>query len=166
MKKRDLKNLALLGLASGLLTSQQLAASVEKKDVPSHIGRASEKTKEKQSSSSPSTLEDPNAENEGYHLMSEEELFQHLNAKGRARYGKLDAEDKALVLKTASQRCQQTNECKGLNACKTAKNDCAGKGSCKGTGKCAFGDKNLVVKLVTKKMANKRAKSLETGSSK
>lgn len=103
---------------------------------------------------------DFNAENEGYHLMTEDELFSLLNKKGRELYESLDEEGKALALKVASARCQKTNECKGLNACQTETNDCAGKGNCKGTSKCSISDKNLAVKLVAKKMEEKRQKMM------
>ncbi len=100
---------------------------------------------------------DLNAENTSYHLLTEDELLLQLNDEGIKQYNSLSPEGKKLALKVASAMCQGTNECKGLNACKTDQNDCAGKGKCKGQGKCSISDKNLAVKLVAKKMAEKRA---------
>lgn len=99
---------------------------------------------------------DPNSENMGYYLMSEDELLLELNDEGTKIYKSLSPEGKKLAREVASQRCNGTNSCKGLNACQTDQNSCAGKGSCKGKSKCAISDKNLAVKLVAKKMAEKR----------
>lgn len=100
--------------------------------------------------------DDKNDGNLGYHLMTEEELLLELNDEGIKLYNKLSPEGKELARYVASQRCNGTNKCKGLNACQTEKNECAGKGSCEGLGKCAFSDKNLAVKVVSDKMAQKR----------
>lgn len=102
----------------------------------------------------------PNDGNLGYHLMSEDELMLELNDEGVKQYQSLSAEGKALARELASQRCNNTNTCRGKNACKTEANDCAGQGSCKARSKCAFSDKNLAVKIAAKLMAEKRAKSL------
>lgn len=104
---------------------------------------------------------DPNSENLGYHLMTEDELLMQLNDQGAKQYKALSPEGKALAREVASQRCQGTNECKGLNACQTDSNKCAGQGSCKGQSKCAFSDKNVAIKLVSKKMSEKRSSSLK-----
>lgn len=109
---------------------------------------------------SKSDYSDPNSENMGYHLLTEDELLMQLNDQAAKQYQALSPEGKALAREVASQRCQGTNDCKGLNACQTDSNKCAGQGSCKGQSKCAFSDKNLVIKLVTKKMAEKRSGSL------
>lgn len=104
---------------------------------------------------------DPNDENIGYHLMTDDEIRIELNEEGLRMYNQLDEAGKELARKVASVRCQATNECKGLNACKTDKNECAGKGSCKHTGKCAISDKNLAVKLVYDKLNKKRTDALK-----
>lgn len=104
---------------------------------------------------------DPNNENLGYHLMTEDELLLELNDNGVKLYKSLSPEGKTLALQVASQRCNGTNSCAGLNACETPSNSCAGKGSCKGTSKCAVADKNLAVKLVADKMAKKRSDLLQ-----
>lgn len=147
MKKRDLKKMALLGLTGGIiLTQSSLLADTNSEKNGSKSAASTSKEKEY----------DPNGENLGYHLMTEDELLLELNADGQRMFKSMDAANKQLVLKVASARCNFTNECKGLNACKTDKNDCAGKGSCRGTGKCALSDKNLAVKLVYDKMQKKR----------
>ena len=104
---------------------------------------------------------DANDGNLGYHLLTEKELMLELNAEGIKMYNSLTPEGKATVLRVASARCGNSNECAGLNACQTAKNECAGKGSCKGQGKCALADKNLAVKIVYNKlMKEKRSRAM------
>lgn len=142
MKRKDIKKLALLGIISGLCTASLSEAATNKNDNADKENSATD-------------------ENEGYYLMSEEELLTNLNSSTKKIYEGLSPEGKMLAREVASQRCNGTNKCKGLNACKTAKNDCAGKGRCKGTTKCAFADKNLAVKLVAKKMAEKRGETLK-----
>lgn len=143
MKKKSLKKLAFLGVATGLLLTRQ----AEAKD--------SDQTP-KPSSSTKDEARDPNGGNLGYHLMTEDDLLLELNDEGIALYNSLNAEGKALTLEVASSRCNEANVCKGLNACKTDTNECAGMGTCKHSGKCAISDKNLAVKLVAEKMKRKR----------
>ncbi|MFV0340933.1 MAG: hypothetical protein ACK5MA_09985 [Parachlamydiaceae bacterium] len=142
MKRHSLKTAALLGLASGLTIAGQLQAEAKATD-----SKAAE-------------ISDPNAGNLGYHLYTEEELLVELNDEGYKLYMSLTPEGKALAREVASMRCQGSNICKGLNACATDNNACAGKGSCKGKGKCGLSDKNLAVKLVAKKMNEKRTEAL------
>lgn len=141
MKKVSLRRLAVSGLLSGCFVVQAL----EGVDAGSHAGKKV----------------DSNLGNLGYSLMSENELLFNLNDEGYKTYMGLSKEGKLLAREVASARCDGTNECKGLNACKTDKNDCGGKGSCKGTGKCGFSDKNLAVKVVAKKMAEKRSQAAQ-----
>src|SRR5438105_3458878 len=131
MKKKCWKELAVTGLISGLCALQTIDAA----EKPSN----------------------PNDQNLSYHLMTEEELLTDLNDDGAKLYMSLSPQGKALAREVASSSCNGTNPCAKLNACKTEKNDCAGKGACKGQGKCAVSDPNLAVKLVAKKMAEKRA---------
>jgi hypothetical protein len=140
MKKHDLKRLALMGLISGLTFNFPANAEGDKSEY---------------------AVDADEDGNRGYYLMSEDDLLLELNKEGTATYNKLSPEGKVLARKVASQRCNGTNECKGLNACKTDDNDCAGKGSCKGKSKCAFSDKNLAVKVVAEKMAAKRSEALK-----
>ena len=140
MKKLDLKRLAVLGLVSGLVIQQPIQAADAKNDYQ--------------------TTDTDEDGNRGYFLMTEDDLLLELNDQGTKAYNQLSPEGKALARKVASQRCNGTNECKGLNACKTDTNECAGKGSCKGQSKCALSDKNLAVKLVSDKMAAKRSNTL------
>ena len=140
MKKQDLKRLAVLGLISGLVIQGSAYAADVKADKKNEYKSA-----------------DADDEgNRGYYLMSEDDLLLELNNEGTKTYQALSPEGKALARKVASQRCNGTNECKGLNACKTDSNECAGKGSCRGKSKCAVSDKNLAVKLVSQHMAAKR----------
>lgn len=152
MKKNGLLKLSLLGISSGLLIANNLSAADSTKTTSSKI---TEKKAAKSDSSR--DKDDPNDGNLGYHMLTEEELLLELNDEGTKLYNNLDAEGKKLALYVASQRCNGTNACEGLNACRTEKNECAGKGSCKGQSKCAMSDKNLAVKLVSQKMAKKRA---------
>lgn len=196
MKKRDLGRLALLGMASGLLTLCQGSINASEKSSSNQLDLnlllaehkcngphgcpADPNTKNSKSSSSnaPSNLnrsqnafsknnsskelaeKEKDDGNLGYHLMTEDELLLELNDQGTALYNSLNTEGKALARLVASQRCQDTNECKGLNACQTDKNTCAGQGECKGKGKCALSDKNVAVKLVVDKMEKKRADAI------
>lgn len=168
MKKKQLSKLAILGIASGLLTSHVEAAHKEggTSMSPEQIRQLLAKKHECKGPSGCGGLvaerdveKDKNDENLGYHVMTEDELLLELNDEGTSLYKGLSPEGKKLALLVASQRCDHTNECAGLNACATDKNSCAGKGSCQGKGKCALADKNLAVKLVSEKMAKKRAEA-------
>lgn len=103
---------------------------------------------------------DPNDGNLNHRLMTEQELKLELNQEGIRMYNSLSPEAKAMALKVASMSCNGTNDCKGYGACKTDKNNCAGQNDCKGQGKCALADKNMAVKLVYKKMQEKRNNAL------
>jgi len=160
MKKRSFKSLAVLGVSSGLcLLSTLHGQDVLNEEIESVEGEDPVDTID----GVEDAAYDPNEENEGYYIMSENELLLYLNQKGRKLYNSLSPEGKELALKVASRRCNNANECKGLNACKTDENDCAGKGACKGKTKCSLGDKNLAVKLAAKKMAEKRQEALNNG---
>lgn len=166
MEKRDLKKLALLGMTSGLLviSNSHLQAAQSNQNHDNMLAQATKKDAKQQDSSKQDSSKDkydPNTQNLGYHLMTEDELLLELNEEGKALYNSLDAEGKELARKVASARCQGSNECKGLNACQTDKNSCAGQGSCKAQGKCAVGDKNFAVKLAAKKMQEKRNNSMK-----
>lgn len=139
-----LKELILVGVTMGLLTE---TASASDND---HQEKLSLYEQMKQSEGG----------NFGYHLMTEEELLLELNQAGADLYYQLTPAGKRLARIVASQRCDGRNPCKGLNACRTDKNDCAGQGACRGQGKCSTSDKNLAIKLVTKKLATERAKVL------
>lgn len=141
MQKRTFVKLAVLGILCGSLSHPLLSAA--------------DKEAAKNNTNDLLSTEDGNM---GYHLMTEDELLLELDTDTAKIYQGLSPENKQLALKVASARCNGTNECAGLNACKTDKNDCAGQGKCKGLGKCAFSDKNLAVKAVAKKVADKRAK--------
>lgn len=140
MKKINLKKLAITGLAAGLCTLQTVEADEKKTDA--------------------------HDQNLNYHLMTEDELLEQLNDEGVKIYNSLTPEGKKLAREVASATCNQQNPCKGLNACKTDKNACNGQGACKGKGKCAQSDPNVAVKLVAKKMAEKRAEALQPNTSK
>lgn len=149
MKNKKLKYLALLGLSAGLVANASAATSnteTNKKtgNAPQEKPKATDK-------------DDPNKGNLGYHLMTEDELLSELTDDTAKLYEGLSPEGKKLARFVASQRCNGSNECKGLNACQTDNNKCAGQGKCKGTSKCAISDKNLAVKIVAKKMAEKRS---------
>lgn len=146
MKKTNLNKVALLGLTSGLIISNQLNAETSAKPTSIAEKKADSKVAET----------DANDSNMGYHVLTEDELLMELTSDGEKMYNSLSPEGKRLALVEASMRCAKTNECKGLGACKTAEHDCAGLNSCQGQGICAVGDKNLAVKLVYNKMNNKR----------
>lgn len=102
-------------------------------------------------------MESADGGNFGYHLYSDEEMQLELSPDGLKLYNSLTPEGKKLARIVASSRCDGTNLCKGLNSCKSDKNDCAGKGQCKGQSKCAVASKDLAVKLVIDRLAQKRA---------
>lgn len=156
MKKRDLKKLALLGIAGGmaLTVSVEAGEKTPTVDISSLLALNSSNTSTEKSTNS-SLNYDPNEGNLGYHLMDEQELLLELNEEGQRMYNAMDPANKKLAREVASQRCANTNACKGLNACKTDKNNCAGQASCKGNGKCGISDKNLAVRLVYNKMMKK-----------
>jgi hypothetical protein len=143
MKKYEKKQLALRGILSAFITVHAALVgdeNIQKYGVSTAVSERG---------------------NMGYHLMTEDELMLELNNEGVALYNSLDKEGKELARYVASQRCMASNACKGLNACQDAKHACMGKGECKGLGKCSVADKNLAVKLVAKKMAEKRQKAAE-----
>ncbi|MFA6916005.1 MAG: hypothetical protein WC222_06380 [Parachlamydiales bacterium] len=148
MQKTHFKKLVLKGLLTGLMASASLNAAETAQKKP-----ATDTTLNK--------MEDADGGNYGYHLYSEEDLLLELTPEGVKQYNSLSPEGKRLARLVASQRCDKQNACKGLNACKTDTHECAGKGDCKGTGKCSFSDKNLAVKVVADKMAQKRNGALK-----
>ncbi len=180
--KRSLQQLVMMGIASGILVvggglaaqklmqatphpskkTQKLAQrKAYQKEIAANFDMAGDDTSGSPLIKDPfSELEDSNG-NLGYHMMTEKELRLEVNQEGWDLYQSLDEEGKTLALAVASQRCDHMNLCKGLNACQTDQNACAGKGECKAKGKCAFSDKNLAVKVVAKKMAEKRANALK-----
>ncbi len=179
MKKIDYKKIALLGLATGLVLSGQTLTAHDLNITTAHLmvakgcpghGCPQKKltasrdlpksaTSESVDTSLTEEMQKANDQNMNYKLLSEDELLLELSPDGTKQYLSLTPEGKALARYVASQMCNMTNACQGLNACETEKNKCAGKGSCKGQGKCAFSDKNLAVKVVTDKMAKKRAET-------
>ncbi|MBA3239310.1 MAG: hypothetical protein H0T62_13335 [Parachlamydiaceae bacterium] len=157
MEREKIRKMALLGLVNGLLlsTSATLLANenVKTPNTPTINTPISKEAN--------NAAVDPNSENLGYHLMTEDELLLELNDAGTKQYNALSPEGKALARDVASQRCQNSNSCQGLNACESEKNKCAGQGTCKGTSKCAFSDKNLAVRVVSEKMAKKRGQAVQ-----
>lgn len=155
MKKQDFVKLAVMGISSGLLIANQL-------NTPLNASTPDDQPKESNGCGGKSGCggeEDTYGKdngNIGFYILSEDELLLELNEKGENLYMSMSDEGKELARKVASQRCNGTNLCKGLNACQTEEHSCAGMGSCKGTGKCGFSDKNLAVKVVSRKMQEKR----------
>lgn len=166
MKHSDWKKLALLGMSSGFLLTYMTSCenSSNHKNPTGSLSRPSLQEKGIIAAADLPTKKahilDPNDGNMNYHLMTEDELMLELNAEGIAMYKSLSPEGKKLAREVSSMSCNGTNKCKGLNACKSDKNSCLGKGECKGQGICAVSDKNLAVKLVHDKMANKRSDAM------
>lgn len=170
MDKSKFKKLAVMGMAGGLLLSAQSQVNATDIDaietVVAHSscgnGTCSGKKapQDRHGDNSYSADSDrPVQYANGKKAMNEAELMSKLDSEGKRTYQSLDAEGKALALKLASQECKGKNDCAGLNACDTSENTCAGKGSCKGKSPSSFKDKNDAVKVASKKMAEKRAKS-------
>lgn len=159
MHKEKIIKVAFLGLVNGLLISSSgsVHANANGKAQTPPVLNSPVSTDAKKDDAPA----DPNSENLGYHLMTEDELLLELNDAGTKQYMSLSPEGKALAREVASQRCQGSNSCKGLNACESEKNKCAGKSTCKGTSKCAISDKNLAVRIVADKMAQKRSQAVQ-----
>jgi hypothetical protein len=148
MKKQDFIKLAVMGISSGLLITNQINSPLQANEQPTESNGCGGKSG---CNGNEDTYESDHG-NIGFHILSEDELLLELNEKGEKLYLTLNEEGKDLARKVASQRCNGTNMCKGLNACQTEGHACAGQGSCKGLGKCGFSDKNLAVKVVSMKM--------------
>jgi hypothetical protein len=140
MNKSKLNHLMVAGITSGVLCAHSVHGATPSPN-DSLMQRAAE-----------------TGGNVAHYLMTEDELLIQLNDEGAQVYKSLSPEGKQLALSVASRSCNGTNECAGLNACATDSNKCAGLGTCKGQTKCAISDPNLAVKLVAKKMAEKREK--------
>lgn len=179
MNKTDLKKLALMGIAGGILFSAQSQASgdtslniqvdnlIAKHGCGGKGGCGGRRAR-------PTTFPKPqtqayNTNNIGRNYytganmmepgegdLTEEELIQQLNQEGRNLYNSLNNDGKALALQLANQTCAGHNDCKGLNSCSGDENSCAGEGGCKGQSKCSFHDKNLAVQVAAKHMEEQR----------
>lgn len=133
MNKKDLKKIALLGLAGGLMVVAQ--------GCEPSTGTSSHKEMQKS--------------------MTASELYAQLTPQERQEYDGMDDQGKKLALTLANQSCAGKNDCKGLNSCKAADHDCKGLGSCKGTTKGPFADKNDAVKVAAMHMAAKRKEAMK-----
>jgi hypothetical protein len=153
MKKTNLKKLAAMGIAGGILMAQ---AHVDAGYQNSNSNRGSQNyyTADAMDSSSESTTK-----------MSESDLLQKLSPETKAVYQSLGKDGKELALKLANQSCKGKNDCKGQNSCKTKDNACAGQGGCKGQSKGPFADKDMAVMVAAKHMAGKRLQSMANGNS-
>jgi hypothetical protein len=138
-KKINLKTIAMLGMASGILASYQQA------DAASHGN-----------SGNPYIA----LAGESSNTLTEQTLYSQLNPETQQLYNSLNPEGKALALKLVNQDCKGHNDCKGLNSCATESNTCAGHGGCKGTSKAPFTDKNVAVKVAAMNMAKKRSQMM------
>jgi hypothetical protein len=98
-------------------------------------------------------------------MMTEDQLMSQLNEQGKQMYNNLNPEGKAMAIKLASGACKGQNDCKGQGSCKTADHACAGKNSCAGKSQCSFKDKNLAVKVAAQLQATKRAQASGASSS-
>jgi hypothetical protein len=133
VKNRNLSKWALLGLTSGVLASCGTGGS-DKEPAANPMEQLGEKVA----------------------TIGKNQLLSQLNESSRTLFESLDGEGKALVLRVASSKCAGENPCGGLNGCKSSSNDCAGQAKCAGQGGCAA-DANMAVKLVIKKLAEKRS---------
>lgn len=175
MKKKNLKKLALFGIAGGVIVSSQGNVQAGQ-DINSDAfagllaaGCGAHGCNHTPPSGSGSrgmvAITDDGAQQDGQdysssgQLMTEDQLMSQLNDQGKQMYNSLSPEGKALAIKLASRSCKGTNDCKGLGACKTNEHSCAGKNSCAGTSKCSFKDKNLAVKVAAQKMSEKRSQT-------
>lgn len=140
-KKNNLKKIAMLGMAGGILLSHQQADAAPNSNWENQYIAAEE--------------------GQSSRTMSEMDLLSKLSPDGKALYEGLNAEGKLLALKLANQTCKGHNDCKGQNSCKSEENACAGLGGCKGKSKGAFTDKNMAVKVAAMNMAKKRTELMD-----
>lgn len=139
MNKDRMMQLALMGLTSGLV-----------------VGCGGGDKKPSDAKDLQDAVNDKKQQVSGGEQGAEATLLAELDDKHRAIYHSLDAKHKEMALEMAQQACAGQNECKGLNQCKGASNACAGQGQCAGMGGCAWSDKNMMVRVVMKHMAEQR----------
>lgn len=163
MKKNDLKKLALLGIAGGVLMTQGTVQANETHNqinisslIAHSCGPTSCSHKGGSSGSRMIAEADESTRTSAAELMTDDQLRSQLNEQGKQTFDSLNSEGKKMAIKLASRTCKGTNDCKGQNSCKTDEHSCAGKGSCAGTSACAFKDKNAAVKVAAQKQADKR----------
>lgn len=160
MNKTDLKKLALMVIAGGILFSAQSQASGDtsldiqvdnliakhgcagKGDCGGHRGRPKAFPKPQTQAYNTNNIgrnyyTGANMMEPGEGDLTEEDLIQQLNQEGRDLYNSLNDEGKALALQLANQTCDGHNEYEDQSTCN-------------------FKDKNLAVKVAAKRMEEQR----------
>lgn len=151
MKKCDFKKLAILGLAGGLLLTNQIdGADATQNKYPIKYSSAKSKGSEAGRRAPSRSRVRPQKQ------MNESDLLSQLSKQGRALYSSLTPEGKKLALELANQSCEGKNGCKGLNSCKSDENSCAGEGGCQGKSPGPFHNKNEAVAIAAQHMAKQR----------
>ena len=120
MHKRNLANLALLGITAGLMMSGC----------------------QKQSSGQTST-------NKADEQMSQDmqKFYNSLTPEGQSQFMQLDAQHKTMAIQMMQSSCNGKNSCQGLGGCATPSHACAGKNGCKGQGGAQLKNPNDAVSI-------------------
>lgn len=118
MKKRDLLNLAMMGVGAGLL-----------------LGAC--QTNQNPSKPNTAAAEQMNPESDAFH--------KSLSADAQKKFDQLDAQHKAMAVEMTHATCKGKNSCKGQGGCKTSSHSCAGQNDCKGQGGDGVKDPNKAV---------------------
>ncbi|MGA8165489.1 MAG: hypothetical protein WB791_10815 [Waddliaceae bacterium] len=160
MKKHELKKLAMMGLAGGLLFTHtpgftQGYWGQRPQQSPNYQRGQQNSQGMMQQNSQQRGMRNPRSGMQQQQI-NEQELLSQLNKQGRALYQSLDSRGKALALKLANQGCEGQNSCEGLNSCRTEKNSCSGEGGCQGQSSGPFKDKNLAIRVAAKHLAKQR----------
>jgi hypothetical protein len=168
-KKTELKKLALLGLAGGVILSSQAVVFADDSESNDDKGTllaagcgakgCAHNTPSKGNNNTNKNFiadADESFNTNSSQLMTEQQLKGQLNEQGKQQYNSLSPEGKATAVKLASRSCKGTNDCKGQGINPSS---CAGKNSCAGTSACNFKDKNEAVKAAAESQAQKRAQT-------
>jgi phage terminase large subunit GpA-like protein len=145
-KKKDLVQLALLGVAAaGLVAAQPLAAA------GAEVAQTTTTTQ--QMTTTQTTQMTPD----------QQRFYNMLNAQGKQQYMQMDSASRSMAIQVFNAPAGQ-NVCAGLNACANpGVNDCSGQGSCKNTSNQAFTDPNEAVQVVFNKMKKNRQGMTQPG---
>jgi hypothetical protein len=151
MKRQELIQLALLGMAAAALVGgQSLEAQTTTPSATTQGATAHKPAGDTAPSCGcPATVSKP--------LTSEQQTFYNkLNDQGKQMFMKMDTEGRSTAMQ-AFKAPVGGNSCAGLNACSNpGKNDCMGKGTSKNSSVKTFTDPNQAVKVTYDKMQAKR----------
>jgi hypothetical protein len=137
MKKRDLTNLAMLGIAAGLAASgcQQQGERDQKRPSNNKASAAEQLSPDMQA------------------------FYSSLSAEEQKKFMQLDAQHKMMAVEMANQNCGGQNKCSGMGGCATSQHQCAGQNACKGQGGPPVHDPNKAVEVQYNNQMGQRQKT-------